>query len=139
LYLEPARREIERTLLQRFFPSFSLSSDVARGVLKTNSGRPYKIVLDLNVFPLSYPSIRVVYPFLTDHSGDIMGEHGTSARMHHLGTNHRGALQLCLHKPGHHDPRDTLYKSVLKARLWLEAYESHLRTGENIDSLLSHA
>jgi hypothetical protein len=32
----------------------------------------------------------------------------------------------------------SLYKILMKARLWLEAYEQHLRRGEPIDKYLSH-
>ena len=138
MILEPARREIERTLLLRFFPSFQLLENSARGMLQTNGRRLYHIHMDLQHFPIAPPKVQVVDPIMVDRHGRRLGERGASSAMHHLGRDPRGTLILCIHPPGGHDPRDTLYKSLLKSRLWLEAYESHLRSGTTINQLLSH-
>jgi hypothetical protein len=137
-FLKPERRAIEERLLAHFFPSFRLTCGTAIGSLETNSHTHYNVAIELHHFPLESPTVKIVSPRLQDKSGILLAQSRASLRMHHLGPDPYGAIQLCLHVPGTHDPRDTLYKSLLKARLWLEAYETHLRTGTMIDELLSH-
>ena len=136
--LKPERRAVEERLLAHFFPTFRLTGGTAIGSLETNSHALYNLAIELHHFPLGSPTVKVVSPHLKDYNGRPLALSITSSRMHHLGADRHGAIRLCLHVPGQHDPRDTLYKSLLKARLWLEAYETHLRTGEMIDELLSH-
>ena len=138
MFLEPARRKIEKTLLSRFFPDFRFDGEAVRGTMICNSGRQYQLTVSLGQFPIGPPSVMVVVPTLRNASGKILGEGGASSGMHHLGRDASGALRLCLASRRKHDPRDTLYKSLLKSRLWLEAYEAHLRTGNPIDELLAH-
>jgi len=136
--LTPERSAVEERLLAHFFPTFRLTGRTAIGTLETNSHALYSVAVELHHFPFGPPTVKVVSPRLTNHSGQLLALSVASRRMHHLGPDQHGALRLCLHVPGQHDPRDTLYKSLIKARLWLEAYETHIRTGEMIDALLSH-
>ena len=136
--LKPERRQLEKRLLAHFFPKFRLHQNTAIGTLQTNSHSLYYVAVDLRLFPLQEPVVKVVSPRLRDAFGDLLIDRPSSMRMHHLGPDEHGSLKLCLHVPGDHDPRDTLYKSILKARIWLEAYEAHLRTGDPIDELLNH-
>jgi len=74
------------------------------------------------------------YP-LKGFLGKDMKEHGTSPSMHTLNPRD-GYLEICHYR--NWLPNLTLYKVVLKGRLWLEALEAHKRTGQPIDKFLPH-
>jgi len=139
MYLSEARRRVEESLLDRFFPAFVLHQTTALGTLTTNSSRQYYVAVELQQFPLGPPDVKVVGPRLVDSQRRPLGERGPSGAMHHLGCDPTGSLRLCLFSQLQHSPQNTLYKALLKARLWLEAYENHLRTGQPIDQLLAHS
>jgi hypothetical protein len=61
----------------------------------------------------------------------------TSGSMHTLG-GVKGCVQICHYSSSNWSPNVTLYKVILKGRLWLEAYEIYLRTGNDIDTYLPH-
>jgi hypothetical protein len=61
-----------------------------------------------------------------------------SAVMHTLSPvySHPQYVRICHYRDW--DPNKTLYLVLMKARLWVEAYEAHLRHGNPIDNYLGH-
>lgn len=68
-------------------------------------------------------------------SGAALDE--ASASMHVLGTR-EGGTKICHFRSSRWVPENTLYLVALKGRIWLEAYEAHLRTGKPLDRFLRH-
>ncbi len=138
--MSPGRLAAEKAILAKNFPTFRWSGDglVVDGTLHTNRGREYRVRLDsLLGYPSAMPRVLVTAPTLYTRDGRPMWEVGTSAKMHTL-TPLGTWVQVCHGRGDRWETRDTLYLAVLKARLWLEAYEYHLDTGEPLDRWLSH-
>lgn len=137
------RLAVEKDILTKYFPSFTwinpADSNNTRieGQIKTNVGNIYKLrVYVPSDFPNSRPDMVVISPYpLKGYGGKDMKEHGTSSIMHTLDPRD-GYLNICHYKDWL--PNITLYKVVLKGRIWLEALEAHKRTGKQIDQFLSH-
>ena len=45
-------------------------------------------------------------------------------------------LQICHYRESCWTDRSTLYEVVMKGRIWLEAYEAHLKTGKCMSTFL---
>lgn len=101
---------------------------------RTNRGNIYTLRIDLEHFPEEIPVVTVLNN-LRDRGGHIMNQ--VSGAMHTLGL-HRGHTRICHYGPGSWTPNVSLYKVYVKCRLWLEMYEMHLQTGNNIDYYLGH-
>lgn len=132
----------ERAILQRFFPKFRWiepwGDAKLEGVMTTNSGQGYTIRVYIPAdYPNSIPSVVVVSPELIDHKGRSLRDQGMSTFMHTL-ENYDGALAICHYRPEKWQPQLTLYKVLMKVRLWLEAYEGHKATGRMMDDYLRH-
>ena len=138
------RLDNETQALHRFFPQFRIQDPhgARKGVvgrMKTNSGKEYVIWLALGAFPNEAPSMFVVSPKpLRMKDGRPLSVLGPSAPMHVLRPDEHGHPQICHYNDVFWHPMVSLYKILMKARLWLEAYEQHLRHGEPIDKYLSH-
>jgi len=98
----------------------------------TKYGRIYTIKIDLTPFPHAVPPAFITdpKPLLTRSGGSMLG---ASHDMHTLG-GENGCVRVCHYHPNEWDANVSLYKVVMKIRVWLETYEKHLETGE----LLSH-
>ncbi len=139
------RLDIEARLLARYFPAFHIQfpddpeKAAVVGTTRTNRGNDYALWIPLEDFPDSAPSLFVVWPKrLRDHGRRLLSKRGTSGDMHLLGPDRHGHLQICHCNDSYWTPNETLYKIVMKGRLWLEAYEAHLESGEDIDVYLKH-
>ena len=135
------RLQYETAILERYFPKryklenlYSVNEFLDVGV-QTQSGNVYRLNIRLKPdYPNSLPEVYVVYPLpLRKHDGHII--EGYSHDMHTL-SNDGNKIQICHFKPENWNPNQSLYKIVMKARIWLEAYEGHLRTGKPIDNYL---
>ena len=141
-----ARLQKEQALLKTYFPTFHIQcpDDPGRagavGTLTTNAGNEYGLWIPLGTtFPNERPEMFVVSPKgLTNRRGKKLAKIGTDAAMHLLAPNEHGHPQICHHNDASWTPNVTLYKVVMKARLWLEAYEMHKTTGKDIDHYLPH-
>lgn len=100
----------------------------------TNSKNIYTIRIDLDTFPNSVPKAFVTKMLYTK-SGKAMNS--PSGAMHTLGSEY-GYTRICHYGNQSWTPMVSIYKIYVKCRLWLEMYEAHLRTGENIDYYLNH-
>jgi len=139
------RLQQEQNILQKYFHGFRIQDiDVperagAVGRLRSNSGSNYSIWIPLDSFPYSRPPLYIVDPKkLRTHKGRSLAKLGVSCSMHTLAPSEHGHVQICHYNDMYWHPNLTLYKVVMKARLWIEAYESHLRTGAAIDQYLAH-
>lgn len=132
----------EKEIIDSYFPGFGWyrhhDETFVEGPLTTNSRCRYALrVIIPQDYPSSVPAAFVTNPVLLDSRGRELADRGPSDTMHLLESlgNWTG---ICHHHPARWNANTTLYKVILKVRVWLEAYESHLRTGKNIDTLLTH-
>lgn len=141
--MDPARLNIERTILERSFPGASAFHDLGKPgarlevTLPTSSGARYGLSVGLAAdYPASVPQVFIVRPLvLRDFLGQDLLAISPSHTMHLLKPRERH-IQLCHYKAQNWHPNVTLYKVVLKCLLWLEAYENHLQSGRPITDYL---
>ncbi len=141
--LQQKRLVIESEILKKYFrecqwinPNDSSQTQV-EWKATTNSGKEYTLRVRVpEDYPNSQPVLLVVSPFpLRGHDGSKMTGLGVDHSMHTLSPVD-GFVQVCHYRGW--SPDLTLYRVFLKGRIWLEAYEGHLRTGNRIDDYLHH-
>lgn len=138
------RLRTEGEILKKYLPSFRIQNietpdACVIGRLTTNSVQSYVLWIPLGEFPYVAPKMYVVKPApLKDCDGRPLADRGTSGTMHLLTPDTHGHPQICHYNDKYWTPAVTLYKVVMKGRIWLECYESHLRTGDDIDKYLGH-
>ncbi len=139
--MDNARYQAELNVLRRKVPSswycfegIGTSSPILKMAARTNSGNVYTLHFDLSQFPMSVPKVFVTKMLKTKNGVDMSG---ASSAMHTLGSEH-GWTRICHYGSCSWTPNVSLYKIFIKCRLWLEMYETHLRTGNNIDYYLNH-
>jgi ubiquitin-protein ligase len=140
--MTPQRLQHEIAILEKYFPrrykfeNLWLENELLDVGIRTQSGKVYRLNIKLNPdYPNSMPSVYVVYPLpLLKHDGSVIS--GASHDMHTL-SNDGQNVQICHFKQENWNPNQSLYKVILKARIWLEAYEGHLATGNPIDYYLT--
>jgi len=136
------RLNIENEVLKKYFPEFKwipseTNPDKLEVMLKTNSKKIYRLRLYLpSDYPNSQPAMVIIDP------SPLQGYKGfnllrTNSSMHILDPID-GHVQICHYSSSHWSPQVTLYKVILKGRLWLEAYENYVKTGKDIDEYLPH-
>lgn len=139
--MTPQRLQFETTVLERFFPrkykfeNLNATGEFLDVGIMTQSGKVYRLNIKLTPdYPNSLPEVYVVFPLpLRQYGGSVIS--GASHDLHTLG-NDGQKIQICHFKSENWAPNQSLYKIILKARIWLEAYEGHLRTGKAIDDYL---
>lgn len=102
--------------------------------VKTNNGRAYILYFDLSTFPSTKPRVYVTQ-MLRTKDGQLMDSPD--------GANHtlsawNNWTQLCHYSDDQWTTDITLWHVFLKCRVWLEIYQTHLRTGVTIGQLLKH-
>lgn len=142
--MDKQRYIAERSLLSRKFPSnafrfFNMEEGATaepylRIGARTNSGNVYTLHMSLSGFPYSQPKVFVTKMLKDVHGNDM---YSASATMHTLSAE-RGWTRICHYGGCSWTPAVSLYKVYVKCRLWLEMYETHLRTGKPIDYYLNH-
>ena len=135
------RFNLEKNVLLKYLPAntfvfkdITTSNPYVLMAAKTNRGNVYTIRIDLAGFPNTLPHAFVT-KMLKTKSGEDMNE--CSARMHTLTSEH-GYTRICHYGPSSWGPNVSLYKVYIKCRLWLEMYELHLQTGNDMDYYLNH-
>ena len=101
---------------------------------RTNRKNIYTLYIPLDGFPESMPKVFVTR-MLFSRSGEKLDS--PSANMHTL-QSENGWTRLCHYGNNSWTSDVSLYKIYIKCRLWLEMYELHLQTGNDIDYYLSH-
>jgi ubiquitin-protein ligase len=140
--MTPQRLQQEIAILEKYFPkkykfeNLYLDNELLDVGVKAQSGKVYRLNIKLKPdYPNSMPTVFVVFPLpLLKNDGSIIS--GASHAMHTL-SNDGSQIQICHFKPENWNPNQSLYKVILKARIWLEAYEGHLATGNPIDNYLT--
>ncbi|CAB3997128.1 Hypothetical predicted protein [Paramuricea clavata] len=134
------RLAIEKSTLEKYFllgvtwidPQHETKVEV---LLKSNSDKEYKLRVYIPTdFPNSCPALVVVSPpelFLMD--GLRLPEISDSF---HTLEDTDGFHRICHFYPPDWTPDITLYQVFMKGRLWIEAYEAHFDTGEDMDVFL---
>ena len=89
-------------------------------------------------FPHSRPHMYIFTPNpLRGYGGtSTINEYGLSHRMHTLSNGPNGEVQICHWRDARWHSGITFNKVMIKAMLWLEAYEQHLSTGQDIDEFV---
>ena len=109
------------------------------GVHQTNAGNRYSLWAPL---PPGFPEVR---PRLHVHSpnplwafGNVrtVNSFGLSHAMHTLENGPSNEVQICHWRSDRWHSGITLNKVMLKAILWLEAYEQHFATGRDINDFV---
>lgn len=130
--------ELEKNFPRKYrFENLNLQGEFLDIGVKTQSGKVYRLNIHLEAdYPSSLPRVFIVYPLpLRAYDGSIIG--GSSHLMHTL-SNEGDKVQICHFVRERWNYKQSLYKIVMKARIWLEAYEGHLRTGKAIDDYLNN-
>lgn len=104
----------------------------------TNNGNSYTLRVYLaSDFPNSCPILVVSSP-----SSPLKEKYGTlldsTSGSDHVYEAHDGLTQICHFIKDKWTSENTIYQVLMKGRIWLEAYEIHLRTGEDLDKYLAH-
>lgn len=140
--MTPQRLQFETSILERYFSkkykfeNLFLPNELLDVGIKTQSGKVYRVNIRLESdYPNSLPEVYLVYPLpLRKFDGSEIN--GASHFMHTL-SNDGNKIQICHFKRENWNPNQSLFKILIKVRIWLEAYEGHLRTGKNIDDYLN--
>jgi len=144
--MDKARLNLEIEILERYFPrryAFIYPHDPSRSYLdvglRTKSGRTFRLKISIpSDYPNAMPSVYVVHPKpLLDFSNNNLISIAPSGKMHVLSPSD-GCIQLCHFDRSLWHSDMTLYKVALKCLVWLEAYQNHLLTGNDIDYYLRH-
>jgi ubiquitin-protein ligase len=142
--MDQARLKIESTILNKFFPkrfafvNINSSKAYVDVGVQTNSKKVYRMKIKLPPdYPNSVPKVFITYPEdLKNYNGVSLLSLSASHEMHILNPED-GYIQLCHYKSADWIPSHiTIYKVILKCRIWLEGYEWHLRTGLSIDKFV---
>lgn len=136
------RLDIETRVLEKYFPkkfnfvNINYPAGYLEVGLKTQSGVVYKLRIEMKIdYPNSKPDVYVSYPgTLANYYGDKML--GASSTMHTL-TAKEEMTQICHTWDTNWNPNRSLFQVIMKARIWLEAYEGHKRTGNSMDHYLN--
>ncbi|XP_028405091.1 uncharacterized protein LOC114527592 [Dendronephthya gigantea] len=128
------RLAAEKTVLDHYFPGcvkwIDPTGDTKVEVrLNTNNDNQYTLRVYIGDFPNSVPDMVVV------SSPNPMPGWGGSYSNHTL-TRRDGYLRICHYHKSQWSDRSSLYEVVMKGRVWLEAYEGHLRTGQSMSYFL---
>ena len=138
--MNETRKILETAILKRYFDNRFLFTKIGRkevllvGV-KSQSGNIYQIKIELSeIYPLEMPNAFVVYPKgLKNFNGKRL--QAFSHQMHTLESD-ANKVQVCHFLPGNWNPMQSLYKVILKIKIWLEAYEFYLKTSQPISDFL---
>lgn len=134
------RLGLEKSILEKYFPNrvnwinpTSNTNAKIDASFESNSGRRYTMRVYIpNDFPSSCPNMVIKEP--ASRIPDF-----PNLRTSHAGPrNHEGYLLICHFDKSKWSGQHTLYEVLMKGRLWLEAYEGHLSTGNEIDYYLKH-
>ncbi len=135
------RLQAEKNVLARKLPSnlyvfkdMNTSKPYILMAARTNRGNVYTLRVELQSFPQEIPKVFIT-KMLYSKNGNALS--GASAAMHTLSSENNNT-RICHYGPNSWTVGVSIYKIYVKCRLWLEMYELHLQTGNNIDYYLNH-
>ena len=138
------RLALEKQILEKNFGSANWQNPTRRGAttvdvdFNTNVGGRYRLRLHVpNEYPNACPQLSIVSASkaIRKRNGDPLPS--SNIKSHTLGMVD-GNYTICHFHPDRWDANNTMYLVFLKGRLWLEAFENHLKTGYDIDHYLKH-
>ena len=128
----------EQIVINKYFPDFRFfdfnneENCSLVGSFYTDSGKEYSIQIFIQGFPYMVPNAYILSPKpLYDYYGRPMTSYGASSQMHTL-QPYKDYVHMCLYRAERWSANISLVKLILKARIWIEAYEWHLASGKNI-------
>ena len=136
------RLQFEQKIVARHYPEFHLhfllnETYFAGSYTTTTSGKHYVIRLDIPIFyPDEMPRLYVINPqtlWENGYKGKI-NDVGISHSYHTNENGHGGCVQIC--HTYSWDASHSCLEVLLKAKLWLEAYDKHFKTGMTICEIL---
>lgn len=142
-YEQQVRLQKEFDIISQYFPNLTLAkvgaNDCIEGYMYTNNRTLYRIRLYIPTdLPYSVPDVVITYPNpVKDYVGKDLVLHGSSATMHLL-SDRDGYPKICTYRATNWNSNVTFYKVLIKVRLWLEALDGHIRTGQPLDYFLKH-
>ena len=128
------RLAAEKSVLEHYFPGcvkwIDPTGDTKVEVaLMTNNDNKYTLRLYIDNFPNAMPDLVVV------SSPKPMPDWDGSYDNHTL-IKRDGYLRICHYHESQWTDRSSLYEVMMKGRVWLEAYEGHIRTGQPMNHFL---
>ena len=136
------RLAFEKSLLEQYFHNrvtwIDPTGDTKIEVRVTCSNdKQYTLRIYLpSDYPNSVPDMIVKTPGMTTLKNRYGSELSGGSINHIYGTRD-GCTKICHFIPSSWKDDNTLYQVVMKGLIWLEAYEAHLRTGENLSQYLA--
>lgn len=137
------RLAAEKKVLEKNFPDFKFYNSTndtdcyIYGKIISTKQNIYYIKIIIPNFPYRCPKAFICYPKnMRDYDGILLTNIGLSHRMHTLEPSKDGLVQLCLYREERWTASCSLTKLLIKAGLWIEAYEAHLETGKPIDDFV---
>jgi ubiquitin-protein ligase len=137
------RLALEKQLLEINMPGFYFYEPTGNtyvfGEFPTNCGNKYGVRVEIPLgFPDQCPKVYITTPNPLWGYGNRkkIADYGIDHLMHTLSPHANGWIQVCHFKAERWTATCTLYKILIKVRLWLEAYEGHRNTGKFIDDFL---
>lgn len=136
---------LEQQILQRDgLTQFQIYSNAASGgyyvwgECHTNSGNAYTLWSPIPLhYPYDCPPLYIWKPNpLRGYGGKSINSYGLSHQMHTLNSGPSGEVQICHWRSERWHSGITLNKVLIKALIWLEAYEQHLTTGKPINEFV---
>lgn len=106
--------------------------------VNTNNGNNYTLrVYVPEEFPNECPVLVVSSPssVLRKKDGSLLQ---FSSSEDHVYGIHDDLTEICHFNKGIWSSENTIYQVLMKGRIWLEAYEIHRQTGENLEKYLAH-
>jgi hypothetical protein len=130
------RLAAEKSVLDHYFPGcvkwIDPTGDTKVEVtLKTNNDNEYTVRIYIGDFPNSVPDMAVV-----SSPRRMPEEWKSGSYVNHTLKQRDGYLRICHYHSSQWNDRSSLYEVVIKGRVWLEAYEGHLRTGQPMNYFL---
>ena len=83
------------------------------------------------------PTVFLADKRLKFRDGSLITSHECEQK-NHLFMNQDGMAQLCHGHPALWKWNKSIASVIIKAFMWIEAYDNHLKTGGSIDSYLKH-
>jgi ubiquitin-protein ligase len=128
---------MEQQVLAQRFPGFRWHANGkgarVEGTITTSSGRFYKVrAIVPTAFPFAHPTVFIISPIEGGGESLTQASHG----MHTLSADSDGHPQLCLYNDRNWNPSLTVQHVLVKAAVWLEAFEQHCRTGRPVSDFL---
>ena len=124
---------VERDILNTYFPgkvTWLQGQTKVEVRMTTNNDNEYCLRVYLaDDFPNSVPDMVVA------QSPKPMPNWENNGQTHTL-KRRDGFVRICHYRVSNWSSENTLYQVLLKGRLWLEAYEAHLRTSKPLDNFL---